>query len=123
MLSIFTIIKNVQIFLAIIKLFCCGILRKYCVVAVYKKSLGAVVETDRGSVIKSSTINCRSIVHLLVHCANNKMHCTNVKIKKNSTYHRFQYKYRYTIFFSKDAFRGTHYTTRLLLHDIIKLGL
>jgi len=28
----------------------------------------------------------------------------------------------HNFFFSKDVFRGTHYATRLLLHDIINLG-
>jgi hypothetical protein len=57
-LSIFKIIKNVKMFLAVIKLFCREILKKYCVVVVYTMSLGGVVETDRGSVIKSSIKNC-----------------------------------------------------------------
>ena len=35
LLLTFKIIKNVEIVLAIIKLFCCRIFRKYCVVAVY----------------------------------------------------------------------------------------
>jgi hypothetical protein len=58
LLSIFKLIKNVTNFLVIIKLFCRGILRTYCVVAVYTTSLGAVVQTDRGSARKSSTMNC-----------------------------------------------------------------
>jgi hypothetical protein len=39
LLSIFKIIKNVKISLTIIKLFCRGILTKYCVVDVYKLCL------------------------------------------------------------------------------------
>jgi hypothetical protein len=71
LLLIFKIIKNAEIVLAIIKLFCHGILRKYCVVAVYTafKYLCNLASTDyelpevdagtsRGSVIKSCIINC-----------------------------------------------------------------
>jgi hypothetical protein len=71
LLLIFKIIKNAEIVLATIKLFCRGILSKYCVVAVYTafKYLCNLASTDyelpeddtgttRGGVIKSSIINC-----------------------------------------------------------------
>jgi hypothetical protein len=66
MLLIFEIIKNFEIVLAIIKLFCHGILMKYCVVAVYtaSKYLCNLAGTDYElpeddvGICRGSIINC-----------------------------------------------------------------
>jgi hypothetical protein len=55
-LSLFKIIKIFEIALAIIKSFCRGILSKYCVVAVYSLSVGAVAMSVRYVTLHISTL-------------------------------------------------------------------